>query len=174
MWLSINTLFVDQDRVLVSTGEIQSHVKFGKKMTLIYSFIIFSSTPVLEYYYFFKYFSFPCVFLSIHGFKFTGFLILVISNPGDSCKLLQRQKIQARENRTMARTNAVKNHGVKPKDKVYMSWQSSYYLYTNFPVDCSTEFPLITALLEISVPLIRSIFIQINFYMHLSSNKRSW
>ena len=107
-----------------SAGQYWGNTKsceIWEKMTLIYSFIIFSSTPVLEYYYFFKYFSFPCVFLSIHGFKFTGFLILAISNPGDSCKLLQRQKIQARENRTMARTNAVKNHGVKLKDKVYMS-----------------------------------------------------
>ena len=56
-------------------------------------------------------------FSSIYEFKFTSFLILAISNPGDSYKLLQRQKIQGRGNRTMARTKINKNNGVKIKDK---------------------------------------------------------
>ena len=61
--------------------------------------------------------TFHVCFSSIHEFKFTSFSILAISNPGDSYKLLQRQKIQGRKNRNVARTKTNKNNGVKIKDK---------------------------------------------------------
>ena len=64
-----------------------------------------------------NYFNFPCVFSSIYEFKSTSFFILAIYNPGDSYKLLQRQKIQARGNKFMARTKTNKNIGVKIKTK---------------------------------------------------------
>ena len=52
------------------------------------------------------------LFSSIYEFKFTSFLILAISKPGDSYKLLQRQKIQARGNKTIAGTKTNKNNAV--------------------------------------------------------------
>ena len=108
--------------------------------------------------------TFHVCFLSIYEFKVTSFLI-----PGDSYKFLQRQKIQARRNRTMARTKA-NNHGVKIKDKETKRStchdNPAIIFIANFPVDCPTEFPLITALLELSAPLIRSTFIQIQFYRY--------
>ena len=92
-------------------------------------------------------------FSSIYEFKFTSFLILAISNPGDSYKLLQRQKIQGRGNRTMARTKINKNNGVKIKDKETSRStcheNSAIAFITNHPVDCPTKFPLITTLLEL-------------------------
>ena len=65
MWLSINTLSVDQGHKKQSAGqdwEMQGPVKFGKEMNLIYSFIIFSWTSVPENYSFFNYFNFPYLF----------------------------------------------------------------------------------------------------------------
>ena len=58
MCLSINRLSVDQGHKKQRAGqdwEIQDHVEFAKKKkkTLIYSFIIFASTPVSRYYSFF-------------------------------------------------------------------------------------------------------------------------
>ena len=69
----------------------------------------------------------------------------------------------------MARTKA-NNHGVKIKDKETKRStchdNPAIIFIANFPVDCPTEFPLITALLELSAPLIRSTFIQIQFYRY--------
>ena len=56
-------------------------------------------------------------FSSIYGFKFTSFLILAISKPGDYYKLLKSQKIKARGNKTIAGTKANKDNSVKIKDK---------------------------------------------------------
>ena len=76
MWLSFHTLPVDQDHKKQRAGqdwEIQASVKFGKSMTLIYNFEIFSSSFVPEYYSFFNYFNFPCVlfkYLWIQGHQF--------------------------------------------------------------------------------------------------------
>ena len=126
----------------------------------------------------FKYFNFPCVFFK-YEFKFTSFLILAISNPGDFYKLLQRlKKSRQEETRLWVRSKTNKNDGVKNKDK--QTKRSTCHEYpaiifiTNFRVDCPTEFPLITIFLELSAPLIRKTFIQIHFYKHLSSIKRSW
>ena len=61
--------------------------------------------------------TFHVCFSSIYEFKSTSFFILAIYNPGDSYKLLQRQKIQARGNKFMASTKTNKNIGVKIKTK---------------------------------------------------------
>ena len=61
--------------------------------------------------------TFHVCFSSIYEFKSTSFFILAIYNPGDSYKLLQRQKIQARGNKFMARTKTNKNIGLKIKTK---------------------------------------------------------
>ena len=61
--------------------------------------------------------TFHVCFSSIYEFKSTSFFILAIYNPGDSYKLLQRQKIQARGNKFMARTKTNKNIGLKIKAK---------------------------------------------------------
>ena len=54
----------------------------------------------------------------------------------------------------MARTKPNKNNGVKIKDKGTSRStrhdNPAIAFITNFPVDCPTEFPLITALLELS------------------------
>ena len=106
-------------------------------------------------------FTFPR-FLSIYEFKFTSFLILAISKHGDSYKLLQRQKIQARGNKTIAGTKTNKNNAVKIKDKETKKstchGDPATIFLANFRVDFPTEFSLITGLLELSAPLIRSSF----------------
>ena len=121
--------------------------------------------------------TFHVCFSSIYEFKFTSFLILAISNPGDSYKLLQRQKIQPRGNKFMTRTKTNKNIGVKIKTKrrkgLYVITIQLLSLSGGW-IDCHTEFPLTTALSELSAPLISSTSIQIHFYRHLTSIKRSW
>ena len=71
----------------------------------------------------------------------------------------------------MARTKA-NNHGVKIKDKETKTStchdNPAINFIANFPVYYPTEFPLTTALLELSAPLIRSTLIQIHFYWYLS------
>ena len=56
----------------------------------------------------------------------------------------------------MARTKTNKNNGVKIKDKETNRStcydNSAIAFITNLPVDCPTEFPLITALLELLAP----------------------
>ena len=95
----------------------------------------------------------------------------------NSYKLLQSHKIQARGNKTRARTKTNKNNGTKIKDKETKRSTShdnpAIVFIANFRVDYPTEFPLITVLLELSGPLIRSTFNQIHFYRHLSPIKRS-
>ena len=61
--------------------------------------------------------TFHVCFSSIYEFKSPSFFILAIYNPGDSYKVLQRQKIQARGNKFMAKTKTNKNIGVKIKTK---------------------------------------------------------
>ena len=121
--------------------------------------------------------TFHVCFSSIYEFKFTSFLILAISNPGDSYKLLQRQKIQPRGNKFMTKTKTNKNIGVKIKTKrrkgLYVITIQLLSLSGGW-IDCHTEFPLTTALSELSAPLISSTSIQIHFYRHLTSIKRSW
>ena len=78
----------------------------------------------------------------------------------------------------MARPKTNKNNGVKIKDKETKRStchdNPAIIFITNFRVDCPTEFPLITAFLELSAPLTRKTFMQIHFFQHLSSIKRSW
>ena len=67
MWLSINTLSVDQCHKKQNAGqdrEIQDHVKFEKKGTdLQFCHITFLLTRPQSITPFFNYFNFSCVFL---------------------------------------------------------------------------------------------------------------
>ena len=104
MWLSINTLSVDQVHKKQSAGqdrEIPDLAKFEKNDTIYSSIILTFHQPRVL-----------LLFSSIYEFKFTSFLILAISKPGDSYKLLQRQKVQARGNKTIAGTKTNKNNAV--------------------------------------------------------------
>ena len=157
MWLSINTLSVDRDHKKQSAGqdrEIQDHVKFEKKKkygtNLQFYHITFHQPRPQSVTPFLTTLTFHLCFSSNYEFKFTSFLILSISKPGDSYKLLQRQKIQTCHD------------------------DPAIIFLADFRVDFTTEFPLITtALLELRTPLIRSSFYPDSFYKYLSSIKRS-
>ena len=133
-------------------------------MTLTCSFIIltFHQAQPQSITLFLTTLTFHVCFSSICEFKFTSFLILAISKPGESYKLLQRQKIQARGNKTVAVTRTNKNNALKFKDK--QTKKSTCHddlaiiFLSNFQVDFPIEFPLITSLLGLSAPLIRSSF----------------
>ena len=84
------------------------------KMALIDSFIILTfhqprpqSVPP-----FLTTLTFHVCFSSIYEFKLTSFLILAISKPADSYKLLRKQKNEARGNKTVAVTRTNKNNAV--------------------------------------------------------------
>ena len=81
--------------------EIQDLAKFEKNGTIYSSIILTFHQPRAL-----------LLFSSIYEFKFTSFLILAISKPGDSYKLLQRQKVQTRGNKTIAGTKTNKNNAV--------------------------------------------------------------
>ena len=106
--------------------------------------------------------TFHVCFSSIYEFKFTSFL-----------KACKDKKNQARWNRTKNNNNGLKIKDKETKGSTCHDNPAIIFI-ANFSVDCPTEFPLITVVLELSTPLIRSTFIQIHFYRHPFSIKRSW